>query len=306
MSRRILVTGPNGFIGRHVVSAALAETDSHIRLVRYHSAPDPTDPERVQVVRADLSDPASVHGLCRNVDAVVHCASRVDGDEQALYQANDLGTSALVTDAQRHGVRRFVYVSTAAVYGRGPFRQAAAHTLPLRPASATSRSRAAAERHVLAAGGTVLRPHLVYGAGDRWVIPGLAALVQHLGAPVACSSEHSAVEVGALAKVALASALSELDMAGVHHVNHPVPVRSSDLMSLVQEHLEPPAARALTPQEALERVAGVPFARHHLEMLVTDHWFLSDRIWRRLHCDPGPEPAQGLRQFMPWYRQVLG
>jgi nucleoside-diphosphate-sugar epimerase len=256
-------------------------------------------------VRADLTDPASLKGLCEGIDAVVHCASLVGADAPSLRTVNDLGTRALIDEALRHGVRRVVYVSTAAVYGRGPFRRAEPADLVQAPASATSRTRAAAERHVLAVGGTVLRPHLVYGAGDRWVVPGLAGLVRFLGAGVACPSVHSAVDVGALGEVAVAAALAEHDVPAVLHVNHPRPVSTSALIDLVRGPLDLPEGESLPLRRAREIADGFPPALHHLEMLATDHWFSSDRVWQELGCDPGPAPATGLAAHLGWYGSLL-
>ncbi|MFD5516291.1 NAD-dependent epimerase/dehydratase family protein [Streptomyces sp. NPDC127066] len=304
MSKNVLVTGANGFVGRHVVRAALTKPPARVRLV-YRGPDAPDGQEGVEAVRADLTDPASLKGLCEGIDAVVHCASLVDGDGQSLRRVNDLGTRALVDEALRHGVRRIVYVSTAAVYGRGPFRDAEPADLVQAPASATSRTRAAAERHVLAAGGTVLRPHLVYGTGDRWVLPGLAGLVRFLGAGVACPSVHSAVDVGMLAEVAVAAALREHGLPAVVHVNHPRPVPASALIDLVMEQLGLPGGKLLSPGRAGELAEGFPTALHHLGMLATDHWFGSDRVWRELGCDPGPAPADGLAAHLGWYGPLL-
>ncbi|MEU5088333.1 NAD-dependent epimerase/dehydratase family protein [Streptomyces sp. NPDC021356] len=309
MPQHLLITGANGFIGRHVVRAALARPETRIRLVRHHGAVTAPDGDRVRVTRADLGDTASLDGLCRGVDTVVHCASRISGDEAALRAVNEEGTAALVADALRHGVRRIVYVSTAAVYGRGPFRGAEPHELPVRPRSATSTTRAAAERSVLAAGGTVLRPHLVYGTGDRWAIPGLALLIRHLGAPVADSGVHSAVEVSALAEAAVGAALADpdRDLAGAHHVNHPSPVSGGVLTEAVAGLLGADGAAApLDPEQARARLQEHPQALHHLDMLTSDHWFASTSIWRLLGLDPGPEPARGLARHLPWYRAQLG
>nr|BFD87912.1 hypothetical protein StreXyl84_73130 [Streptomyces sp. Xyl84] len=308
MSQHLLITGANGFIGRHVVRAALARPETRVRLVRHRGDLAATDEDRVRVVRADLGDAASVDGLCRDVDTVVHCASRIGGEEAELRAVNEAGTAALVADARRHGVRRIVYVSTAAVYGRGPFRGAEPHELPVRPRSVTSATRAAAERIVLAAGGTVLRPHLVYGTGDRWVIPGLALLVRHLGAPVAGAGVHSAVEVSALAGAVVGAALAgpDLDLAGAHHVNHPVPVPGAVLMEAVCGVLGTDGAAPLAPERARALLREHPQALHHLDMLTSDHWFAGSSLWRLLGQDPGPEPAEGLARHLPWYQEQLG
>ncbi|MEU9443072.1 NAD-dependent epimerase/dehydratase family protein [Streptomyces sp. NPDC048304] len=305
MAHQLLITGANGFIGGNVLAAALTRPGLGIRVTRHRGSVAVPGQGRVQVTRADLADASSVPGLCRGIDAVVHCASRIGGDGASLHAVNDEGTKALLADAQRHGVRRFVYVSTAAVYGRGPFRRAGSRTLPVRPHSATSRTRAAAEQHVLAAGGTVLRPHLVYGTGDRWVVPGLAFMMRQLGAEVACSSLHSAVEVTALAGAALAAALSDGETAGVHDVNHPRPVRACELAAVALHCLEPAITVRVGADAARERLADNPQALHHLDMLTTDHWFLSSATWRLLGRDPGPAPSQDLARHLPWYRHYL-
>lgn len=302
MLKNVLVTGASGFIGRHVVRAALTKPAARVRLI--HRGPQTFTGARIEAVRADLTDPASLKGLCEGIDAVVHCASRVGGTEQSLHTVNDLGTRALVEEALSCGVRRIVYVSTAAVHGRGPFRRAEADLEPA-PTSATSRTRAAAERHVLAAGGTVLRPHLVYGTGDRWVVPQLAGLLRLLGAGVACASMHSAVDVGVLAKAAVTAALRKKDLPGAFHVNHPRPLPASALVALVTAQLDLPASDMLPLERARELADGIPLALHHLEMLGADHWFGSDRIWRELGCDPGPAPADGFATHLPWYRPLL-
>ncbi|MFE9454474.1 NAD-dependent epimerase/dehydratase family protein [Streptomyces sp. NPDC006739] len=304
--RHLLITGASGFLGRHVTRAALDGTEARIRLVRHAGSLAGAAPQRAEIVHADLTDAASVHGLCRDVDAVVHCASLIGGDNDSLRAVNQNGTEALVADALRHGVRRIVYVSTAAVYGRGPFRDADVHGLAIGPQSTTSRTRAAAERLVLAAGGTVLRPHLVYGAGDRWVVPGLATLLRRLQASVRCHSLHSAVDVGALARAALAAALSDRDLSGAHHVNHPSPVRGSDLVETAMAHLQHELTDSVLPDEARSRLAGDREALHHLDMLTEDHWFRSETVWRLLDCDPGPEPATGLARHASWYRRRIG
>lgn len=320
MSPRILVTGASGFIGGRTAAAALGAfeggTSSSVRLMlrdpgawigpvgRSPAAGSPAP----DLVRGDLADPASLRGVCDGVDVVLHCASYVGDDERTTVTVNDHGTRALVEEAARAGVTRVVLVSTAAVYGRGPFRAALPGRLPYAPASPTSRSRAAAERHVLDAGGVVLRPHLVLGAGDRWVVPGLAALLGLLSAGLkGCAARHSVVDVRALGRAVVAAGLSERDLAGAHHVNHPDPVGTSELLDAVADRLGlrlPPAP--LEIGEARTRLAGQPRALHHLGMLAVDHWFADDGFWSRVGVDPGAGFAEILAEHAPWYREFPG
>ncbi|MEU3048255.1 NAD(P)-dependent oxidoreductase [Streptomyces sp. NPDC006984] len=204
-TRRILVTGSTGFIGGRVV-AACGLPGVRLVVARRSGGPAEKDPT-VRYVHADLTDAASLYGVCDGIDIVLHCAARVGGPGQSARAVNEEGTRALLAEAERAGVRRFVQVGTASVYGRGVFRNAGPEHLPVVPHSPTSRTRAAAERLVLAAGGTVLRPHLVIGAGDRWVVPGLVRLHQRLAASVdGWQARMSVVDVDDLARAVIAVA----------------------------------------------------------------------------------------------------
>ncbi|MFG3125180.1 NAD-dependent epimerase/dehydratase family protein [Streptomyces sp. NPDC048201] len=309
MTRRVLITGSSGFIGGHVLSAARAAEDVRLRLL-VRTPPATPDPD-VEYVRGDLTDPASLHGVCAGVDAVVHCAGRIGGDADLLRQANDLGTRALAHEVRRAGVERFVHLGTAAVHGRGPFRDARPGEVPLAPASDTSRTRAAAEEHVLAAGGTVLRPHLVHGRGDRWVVPGILALLRALGGlPDGWAGLQSMIDADTLGRIAFAAATTgPADGVGrVHYVTHPDPVPGELLLSTVAETfgLFADDAPRVSADTARQRVNDHPAARHHLGMLATDHWFTDEQLWSGLGVAPGDGFAACFPAYADWYRGQAG
>ncbi|MFC8900400.1 NAD-dependent epimerase/dehydratase family protein [Streptomyces cinereoruber] len=316
MAPRILITGASGFVGARVAAAAAtAPEPAHVRLLARgplappaagaHGAPP------VETVLGDLRDPDSLRRACEGIDVLIHCASAIGGDEETARAVNDEGTRTLVDAAVRAGATRIVALGTASVHGRGPFRAAAPGTLPIAPVSATSRTRAAGDRHVMEAGGTVLRPHLVYGTGDRQLIPGLVKLLGALPGPLdGGTSLHSLVEVGALARVLLAAALSPDTEAGPYHVNHPEPVPAGELLAVGEELLAhragPRRGPGLDIAEARALLAAHPFAVHHLDMLAVDHWFSDDRPWKEPGRDPGPGFAEGVVDHLEWYRDALG
>lgn len=124
MTTHILITGASGFVGRHVVAAADAIPGVRLRLMEHRApvdVPASGAGSDIETVYGDLAAIASLRGVCDGVDAVIHCASQINGDERTVRSVNDLGTRALVEEAERAGVARIVCLSTAAVYGRGPF-----------------------------------------------------------------------------------------------------------------------------------------------------------------------------------------
>ncbi|MFF9376733.1 NAD-dependent epimerase/dehydratase family protein [Streptomyces griseoluteus] len=309
MTRRLLITGSSGFIGGHVLKAARSAEDVRLRLL-VRTPPAAPDPD-VEYVYGDLTDTASLRGACADVDAVVHCAGLIGGDAELLRQANDLGTRALADEVRRAGVTRFVYLGTAAVHGRGPFRDARPGEVPVAPASDTSRTRAAAEEHVLKAGGTVLRPHLVHGRGDRWVIPGILALLRALGGlPDGWAGLQSMIDAETLGRVAFAVATTVPAGGGgrVHYVTHPDPVAGELLLSTVAETfgIFTEDAPRISAETARQRVLDHPAARHHLGMLAVDHWFTDESLWRESGVEPGDGFAGRFPECADWYRGRAG
>ncbi|MZF87137.1 NAD-dependent epimerase/dehydratase family protein [Streptomyces sp. SID5643] len=301
MTVKVLITGASGFVGSRVAATAQRQPDVHVRLLSRHA------PHGPEYVHGDLCAPPSLRGVCADTDVLVHCATKVDGDPETVQAVNDHGTRALVEEAVRAGVRRIVYVSTAAVHGRGPFPGVRPGQAPIAPASPTSRTRAAAEQYVLDAGGLVLRPHLVYGEGDRWVIPGLVWLMRELSATLTgCEALQSMIDVDTLGRAVVAAALSPAPGGGVHHVSHPEPVAVTDLLAAVSRELgEPGGGAAVDVATALDRAAGSPLALHHLGMLTVDHWFVDDAFWKALGCSPGEGFAAVFSRAAPWYRAFL-
>ena len=178
----ILVTGGNGFIGRHVVRR-LAEvaSDDPPRAFDVHFGDDFSEafPRSVEAVRGNLLDEADLARALEGVDVVVHLASKhIDHDGSGFERINVEGTRVLCRSAAAAGVSRLIYLSSVGVYGHGVHREAD-ETTPLAPDTPLSRSKVAAEKIVLdhsRAGdfhGVVLRHRFVYGDGDQAVIPRL-------------------------------------------------------------------------------------------------------------------------------------
>lgn len=306
-TRVIVLTGATGFIG----SAAL---DALVRrpgiLVRALARSPGAARDGVEWVRADLADPGSLRGTCEGAAALVNLASYIGTDEARCRAVNIEGGATLLAEAARAGVRRVVHLSTAAVYGNRPHRGIEVDGVAPEPVSAASRTRLAAEAPVLAAGGTVLRPGLVLGAGDRWVVPALAELAARVPARWGGGRALlSTVDVGELARLidALATSPDPLP-AGIHHASHPTPVTSGDLMAALAAH---GVVRTLDEDwpwnRCLEQLRARPgrVTERQFSLLARDFYQLSTPIWHLTGLRPTPAPLTLLPTATPWYRTHL-
>jgi nucleoside-diphosphate-sugar epimerase len=273
MTLEIAVVGANGFIGRRVVQALQRDPTFDVTgLVRRQVGPGSRT--------FDLRDRCSIDASLSSPSAIVHAASYVGRDPETAHEVNIQGTANLVAAAREHGVHRFVYVSTAAVYGRGPFHGVKEHDSVISPASDLSRSRAAAERIVLDAGGIVVRPHLVLGDGDRWVAPTIRNLTLKLGAQIDHgTAQHSWIRVTELGVVVAALAtMAEID-PGPYHAASPAPITAADLVNAAFEGVvtQPPAS-SIPLHTALLRLSSLPTLRSAAQLLGVDHAFDGSKL----------------------------
>ncbi|MDQ1585198.1 MAG: dTDP-glucose 4,6-dehydratase [Actinomycetota bacterium] len=162
----ILVTGGAGFIGSHYVRSLLtgrypSYEPSRVTVLDKltyagnlaNLEPVQADP-RLSFVRGDILDSPLVDELVADADAVVHFAAESHVDRSILGAAefvmtNVVGTQCLLDAALRHGLARFVHVSTDEVYGSietGSWPE----TDPLRPNSPYSASKASSDLLALA------------------------------------------------------------------------------------------------------------------------------------------------------------
>jgi nucleoside-diphosphate-sugar epimerase len=314
--RRLLLTGASGFLGRHVAAAiGAAEPATGLRVMVHRSAAASLPPGTDRVT-ADLADPASLSGICEGVDAVVHAASWIGDDPLKCDRINAGGTAALVDEAARAGVRRFVYLSNAAVYGWAVHAGATESECRAVPATPVSRSRAQGERAVLAVGGAVLRPLFVYGDGDTRFLPAIMRAQRRFPFVVdrgrARLSVVSATELGEAA-VALALAETGAASSGVFHVSEAEPLSYADIAAHLARHFHLPIPRLSLPYPVarwiLRAAAGgilgsdrwSPSASHRLFLVARDHFYDAARLRATLGRPAGDSFRQRLPDLVPWY-----
>jgi nucleoside-diphosphate-sugar epimerase len=183
---KIFITGASGFVG-----GALAKSLSKNHTVTAMSRSERSDALITACgatpVRCTLGavDPALLEGI----DAVIHAAAKVEefGKYKDFWAINVEGTKQLLDAAKHAAVARFIHIGTEASIFYGQHMRDINETEPLAFKSpyAYSRTKAYAEQAVLTANETKagftaisIRPRLVWGPGDKTVLPAVAEMVR--------------------------------------------------------------------------------------------------------------------------------
>lgn len=179
--KRALVTGATGFLGRYLVRMLVDRGYTVRGLVRRRD--EALAASGVELVHGDLRSMDAVRGACRDIDVVFHVASvsGIWGNWKHFHSNNVLSTRNVVQAAQENGVPKLVYTSSPSVTFDGQHQVNVDETAPYpsRFLANYPRSKAMAEQHVLQANDDArlmtcaLRPHLIWGPGDRHLIPRL-------------------------------------------------------------------------------------------------------------------------------------
>jgi nucleoside-diphosphate-sugar epimerase len=187
---RILLTGASGFVGGHLAPRLVEAGHDLVCAARGSSSYEP--PAGARLIELDLARPLDP-GTLPEVDAVVHLAqanARFPDGARELHGVNTASTLDLLDHAREAGAKRFVYASSASVYGFGdrPFKE----DDPLAGRDFYAITKINAENLVQAYGDflttAVLRLVVPYGPGqEARMIPGLIGRVRE-GTPVSLNA----------------------------------------------------------------------------------------------------------------------
>ncbi|MCS6771589.1 MAG: NAD-dependent epimerase/dehydratase family protein [Kiritimatiellae bacterium] len=115
----VLVTGASGFLGGRLVECLLAEGRYAVRaMARTPGRAVRLARRAIDIVWADLMDQEQVQNAVRGADIVVHCAYGADAVRERDVTVR--GTHILAKLARDEGVRRFIHISTIAVFSYTP------------------------------------------------------------------------------------------------------------------------------------------------------------------------------------------
>lgn len=184
----ILVTGGCGFIGSHLVRR-LVQEDYKVVVVdnlctgKLETINDLVESKKVRFIKGDIRLPKLAKQATNDIDAVFHLAALIDARESVedpitYYFTNVLGTVSMLQASIKNGIKRFLFASTAAVYGDAkslPLREDS----PAKPINPYGESKLLAESYVKRLGkasnlrSVILRIFNVYGSKQHSAYSGV-------------------------------------------------------------------------------------------------------------------------------------
>jgi nucleoside-diphosphate-sugar epimerase len=296
---RIAVTGATGFIGRHLVSHLESRGDAVIPVGR--------PLEREALAKA-----------FKGVDTVVHLAGVVSTTRDEEYVKVNIDGARAVGEAAHDSGARLVHVSSLAAAGPAPPDAPRTEEDPPAPMTAYGRSKLEGERAIAAVSGlrwTVLRPGVVYGPGDRALLP-LFVLASRGVLPLIgrATAAYTFVHVSDLVRAIAAAADQHADDE-VLFVGHPQPVTTRALLEGVRKAVGrgvivrvPSLLLWLAARlgDAGGALRGRPLpmnSRRYAELATEGFVCRVDRLRDRLGVAAAIGLDEGLAEAAAWYRR---
>lgn len=332
-SKRCLVTGGAGYLGRNLVSALRAK-GCPVHVLDREPSPGP-QPD-VRWFQADVRSEDDVRAACQGVDTIFHTAAVIEALTHArrsvataIRAINVGGTQNVIRMAQQSGVRRLVHTSSITtsfcVNGSG-----GDETSPY----STSRdlytaTKIEAERAVLEANGQgglltcAIRPGGIYGPGERLTYGRLVRALK-MGVPLVVFGDGKArldyVYIDNLVDGELRAAERLTEGSPVcgqaYFLSDETPINAGQFsielvrnMGLHRKLIRVPDSVAIALGTAWERVYqifGAPkpaFTVANVKLCDIDHYFSIDKAKRDLGYAPLVDTEEGLRRTAVEARQ---
>lgn len=323
----ILITGGNGFVGRHLVSA-LQERGNQVRVLALPGEDASWLAQRgAAVYYGDVRRPESLAPAVQGADAVLHLAAMMDvwRPVEDYRAVNVAGTENIGRAALAAGVRRFVHMSSSSVYGVGLGRPAD-ESFPLAPfpdpypvtKAEGDRvvQRMIAEEQLPA---VIIRPDQIFGPGDHLHFGKMADRLRS-GRGIVVGSGGNAmpfVYVTDIVRGLLLALDHEQAVGQAYNITNDRPLSQQQLLSAIAHDMGASPPRLHVPYRALyaagylaERLAALapsrrrpPITRLGVAFFGTDNRYAIGKARRELGYCPQVDLRDGIRLAARWYRQ---
>src|SRR6056297_939989 len=106
----ILLAGATGYLGQHILTELNLWRIPAVAVARNPGKLGKFDQELVQIVKADVTKPSSIDGICIGIDTVISTLGITRQKDGLTYMDVDYQANlSLLREAQKRSVRKFIY-----------------------------------------------------------------------------------------------------------------------------------------------------------------------------------------------------
>jgi nucleoside-diphosphate-sugar epimerase len=153
---KVLVTGSKGFVGKKLVTELRNQNYSVKEF-------DITNGK-------DILNSKHLKDALEGTDIVFHLAAVIENENKKLWDINVEGTKKIIKESKKAGIKKFVFLSSTAVYGFT--KKLVNEKSELNPKTIYEKSKAEGEKIVLEAqediGVVIVRSAMIFGANEYW------------------------------------------------------------------------------------------------------------------------------------------
>lgn len=327
---RALVTGGGGFLGG-AIARALIERGARVRSFARGDYPE-LRAMGVETARGDLADAGAIADAAEGCDVVFHVAAKAGiwGPRRDYFRANVEGTRNAIAACRRRGIARLIFTSTPSVVFDGRDMEGVDESVPYpaRYEAPYPETKAIAEREVLAANGAelatvALRPHLIWGPGDRHLAPRIVARaragrLRRIGdgtnrVDTTYIDDAAEAHLNAAERLAPGSAIA----GRAYFISSGDPRRLWEIVDMILEAAGLPPVRRSISAGAAYKIGAVmeaawralrlrgepPMTRFAARELAAAHWFDLTAARRDLGYEPRVTIEEGMARLKAWFER---
>lgn len=318
------VTGATGVVGP-VLIRNLLERGYKVRALVRHSIAENELPNGVEIAQGDLSDEEVLKKAVEGVDALFHLAAKlhINNPDPSLKdeykRVNVEGTKTLIDIAKSAAVKRFVYFSSIAVYGKSVSREMITEDDEVFPDTLYAETKYEGEQFVLKANdelgkpfGIVLRLAAVYGKGMKGNYPRLINALKkkryvHIGDG---TNRRTLVHVKDVSRAAIIAAEHPAAVGNIYNVTDGAVYSLKEIIETICKVLEIAPPRFHLPEKPVRMLAGAfedtfrlikvraPVNRATIDKLLEDIAVSGDKIQKELGFQPEYDLLSGWREAL--------
>ena len=321
--KRVLITGANGFLGFHLINAALAQKFEVFAGLRKNSKAEHLSQlpiqysylnyENVEELTKEIAD--------KKINYIIHAAGTTKALKQEVFeQVNVAYTVNLAKAAQMSGnsFLKMVFISSLAAVGPLKANEGiiTEKTFPS-PLTSYGKSKLLAERKLaeLDIESVILRPTAIYGPREKEIFVIIKTLLKGIDANIGSKPQKlSFVYASDVADAAINALLS--NAKAVFNISDGNSYSKYDFADALKHIVNKKALRMHLPQSAvhslahsLEKFNGwlnkpTMLSREKLKELVEENWICDiSKAKQELNFNPKKKKKKGLQETIEWYRQ---